>query len=322
MMGSFLNRVLIFPSKKITTCRLVFGYAYPAYQCFKTVELNKPEIEQLRFWCQYWILVAVLAVFESFGDIFLFWLPMYSEGKLALYIFLWYPKLRGTNYVYDTFFKPYLTKYESEIDCNLHELRVRAADIMLMYWQKAAIYGRTSFFEVLNYVILMVQTSRTCVIQKTQQPQQPEQAQQSSPPSLPASHQEPQQDAKMPSIPIKQRVQEHPKRSSSVHHRASSPASPSHQATASPQTQQERKVSHSPVKKRIALKPVSPAQPQGSVHESDGTETRNKPPTPLEEAEDDSNLPADESHIDEAIHSARSRLRKRGSNAAAHAVSV
>ena len=35
-------------------CRLVLGYAYPAYECFKTVELNKPEIEQLRFWCQYW----------------------------------------------------------------------------------------------------------------------------------------------------------------------------------------------------------------------------------------------------------------------------
>lgn len=36
--------------------RMVFGYAYPAYECFKTVEKNKPEIEQLRFWCQYWYL--------------------------------------------------------------------------------------------------------------------------------------------------------------------------------------------------------------------------------------------------------------------------
>lgn len=35
-------------------CRLAFGYAYPAYECYKTVELNKPEIEQLIFWCQYW----------------------------------------------------------------------------------------------------------------------------------------------------------------------------------------------------------------------------------------------------------------------------
>ncbi|GJU23895.1 retrovirus-related pol polyprotein from transposon RE1 [Tanacetum coccineum] len=35
---------------------MVFGYAYPAYECFKSVEKNKPDIEQLRFWCQYWIL--------------------------------------------------------------------------------------------------------------------------------------------------------------------------------------------------------------------------------------------------------------------------
>jgi receptor expression-enhancing protein 1/2/3/4 len=44
--------VLIFYTK--LACRLVFGYAYPAYECYKTVELNKPEIEQLIFWCQYW----------------------------------------------------------------------------------------------------------------------------------------------------------------------------------------------------------------------------------------------------------------------------
>lgn len=35
-------------------CRMIFGYAYPAYECYKSVELNKPDIEQLRFWCQYW----------------------------------------------------------------------------------------------------------------------------------------------------------------------------------------------------------------------------------------------------------------------------
>ena len=33
---------------------MAFGYAYPAYECYKAVEKNKPEIEQLRFWCQYW----------------------------------------------------------------------------------------------------------------------------------------------------------------------------------------------------------------------------------------------------------------------------
>uniref|UniRef100_A0A5B7B024 HVA22-like protein n=1 Tax=Davidia involucrata TaxID=16924 RepID=A0A5B7B024_DAVIN len=142
MIGSFLTRGLV----------MVFGYAYPAYECFKTVEKNKPDIEQLRFWCQYWILVAVLTVCERIGDTFISWVPMYSEAKLAFFIYLWYPKTKGTTYVYDSFFKPYVAKHETEIDRNLLELRTRAGDITVLYWQKAASYGQTRIFEILQYV--------------------------------------------------------------------------------------------------------------------------------------------------------------------------
>ncbi|KAJ4962462.1 hypothetical protein NE237_022401 [Protea cynaroides] len=141
MMGSFLTRGLV----------MVFGYAYPAYECFKTVEKNKPEIEQLRFWCQYWILVAMLTVFERVGDNFVSWVPMYSEAKLAFFIYLWYPKTKGTTYVYDSFFRPYLVKHETEIDRNLLEIRTRAGDIAVLYWQKAASYSQTRVFEILQY---------------------------------------------------------------------------------------------------------------------------------------------------------------------------
>ncbi|GJN40690.1 hypothetical protein PR202_gb29951 [Eleusine coracana subsp. coracana] len=106
MMGGFLSRVLL----------LAFGYAYPAYECYKTVELNKPEIEQLIFWCQYWILVALLTVLERFGDFTISWLPFYSEAKLMFFIYLWYPKTKGTTYIYGTFFKPYISQHENDID--------------------------------------------------------------------------------------------------------------------------------------------------------------------------------------------------------------
>ncbi|KAJ0791001.1 hypothetical protein HanOQP8_Chr01g0000711 [Helianthus annuus] len=43
------------------------------YECFKSVEKNKPDIEQLRFGCQYWILVAVLIVSERIGDTSVSW---------------------------------------------------------------------------------------------------------------------------------------------------------------------------------------------------------------------------------------------------------
>lgn len=35
-------------------CSMLLGYVYPAYECFKIVERKKPELEHLRFWCQYW----------------------------------------------------------------------------------------------------------------------------------------------------------------------------------------------------------------------------------------------------------------------------
>lgn len=85
MLGSFLTRGLVYvvhhPSVllflSICLCiytlvvganefllnyppRLVFGYAYPAYECYKTVEKNKLEIEQLLFWCQYWYIACTL----------------------------------------------------------------------------------------------------------------------------------------------------------------------------------------------------------------------------------------------------------------------
>ncbi|KAJ4847863.1 hypothetical protein Tsubulata_017235 [Turnera subulata] len=142
MIGSFLTRGLV----------MVFGYAYPAYECYKTVEKNKPEIEQLRFWCQYWILVAVLTVCERVGDAFISWVPMYSEAKLAFFIYLWYPKTKGTTYVYDSFFRPYVAKHENDIDRNLLELRTRAGDMAVLYWQRAASYGQTRVFEILQYV--------------------------------------------------------------------------------------------------------------------------------------------------------------------------
>ncbi|KAL0697963.1 hypothetical protein Bca4012_054085 [Brassica carinata] len=144
MIGSFLTRGLV----------MVFGYAYPAYECYKAVEKNKPEIQQLRFWCQYWILVAALTVFERVGDTFASWVPLYSEAKLAFFIYLWFPKTRGTTYVYDSFFRPYVAKHENEIDRNLVELRTRAGDMAVIYCRKAVCYGQTRVTEILQFVAL------------------------------------------------------------------------------------------------------------------------------------------------------------------------
>ncbi|VAH88851.1 unnamed protein product [Triticum turgidum subsp. durum] len=170
---------------------LVFGYAYPAYECYKTVELNKPEIEQLIFWCQYWILVALMTVMERFGDLTISWLPFYSEAKLLFFIYLWYPRTKGTTYIYGTFFKPYISQHENEIDRNLLELRARASDVVVVYVQKVAAVGQNTFFDVLKYVASQSPSQKSK--QRPQEPQQPQQQQ--SQPQPQVQQQQPQRQA-------------------------------------------------------------------------------------------------------------------------------
>ncbi|KAK4371791.1 hypothetical protein RND71_007175 [Anisodus tanguticus] len=131
---------------------LVLGYAYPAFECYKTIEKNKVDIEELRFWCQYWIIVALLRIFESIGDVFMTWLPMYNEAKLALIIYLWYPKTKGTGFIYDTLLKPCVSKHEPDIDRGFLEFRARAFDLAIYYWQNCTELGQAKFFQLLDLV--------------------------------------------------------------------------------------------------------------------------------------------------------------------------
>ncbi|KAK4260717.1 hypothetical protein QN277_003796 [Acacia crassicarpa] len=105
MLGDFFTRILI----------LLLGYAYPGFECYKTVEKNRVQIEELRFWCQYWIIVAIVMVLERFTYIFVGWLPLYGEMKVAFFVYLWYPKIKGTGFVYQAVLRPVVSRHETEI---------------------------------------------------------------------------------------------------------------------------------------------------------------------------------------------------------------
>ncbi|XXG88515.1 hypothetical protein AAC387_Pa12g0709 [Persea americana] len=176
MLGDFITRLLV----------MVLGYAYPAFECFKTVEKNKADIEQLRFWCQYWIIVAMVTVFERIGEVLVSWLPMYGEMKLAFLIYLWYPKTKGTHYVYETLLRPYFSKHEPEIDRKLLEYRARARDIALLYFQNFASQGQLKFYEFLQFLAKQSSrnwTSRNGDDQQQQQRGSPKQNSPTPPPS-------------------------------------------------------------------------------------------------------------------------------------------
>ena len=278
VVGSFITRALI----------LVLGYAYPAYDCYKTVELNRPEIEQLRFWCQYWILLAMLTVFERVGDNFISWLPMYSEAKLAFIVYLWYPKTQGTSYVYESFFKPYIAKHESEIDRNLLELRTRASDIAVTYFHKVADYSQSRFHEILQYIASQSQGSRSQAQQQQQRPPPPRTRMANpAPPPVPAPTAPPMppQPAQVPPTPPRMQVQD----------KGPVPVAP---PGAVPPVQQQTPSCPGPVAGN------SPPKSEDMLVDQSGPSTSNVPPRPT--------MPEDEETlIQEAIRLTRGRLRRR-----------
>uniref|UniRef100_A0A0E0KBB8 HVA22-like protein n=1 Tax=Oryza punctata TaxID=4537 RepID=A0A0E0KBB8_ORYPU len=291
MMGGFLSRVLL----------LAFGYAYPAYECYKTVELNKPEIEQLIFWCQYWILVSLMTVLERFGDFTISWLPFYSEAKLMFFIYLWYPKTKGTTYIYGTFFRPYISQHENEIDRNLLELRARATDVVVLYFQKAATVGQNTFFDVLKYVASQSPSQRSRQ-QPSQEPQQPKQQQ------APVQQQPPQKQA--PTVM---------RRSASIAARQAAMAQQSQEAKtvpSSPKIKRQASTKAAPVastKSTVAAAPSTTKPDADAPKKNEAAPASLQVPTPegTEEADLVPGETVEERPMEETIRVTRAKLRRR-----------
>uniref|UniRef100_A0A9I9CZM8 HVA22-like protein n=1 Tax=Cucumis melo TaxID=3656 RepID=A0A9I9CZM8_CUCME len=150
---------------------MILGYAYPAYECYKTVETSQPEIEQLNYWCQYWILVAILTILERIGDSFISWFPFYGEAKLAFFVYLWHPKTKGANHVYDSFFRPYISKHEPVIDRSLSEMKLKASDAAFLYIRRAASYFQTTLFDIFSKLNISNPSTTAAPPPKVLQPQ-------------------------------------------------------------------------------------------------------------------------------------------------------
>lgn len=109
------------------------------------------DVEEIKFWCKYWIIIALVTVCERVGDVFLSWLPMYGEVKLAFFIYLWYPKTKGTGFIYETMLRPFVTRHETDIERKLQEMKARGWDFAIYYWHNCTELGQTKFFDALQY---------------------------------------------------------------------------------------------------------------------------------------------------------------------------
>ncbi|KAK4786920.1 hypothetical protein SAY86_010753 [Trapa natans] len=233
------------------------------------------------------ILVAAITVCERVGDTFISWVPMYSEAKLAFFVYLWYPKTKGTAYVYDSFFKPYVAKHENEIDRNLLELRTRAGDMAILYWQRAASYSQTRIFEVLQYIAAQSTPRRRPAQPKEQGPRR------TCP--VPASDGQPSRkdhiDTEEPTSPTSSIS------SSQDQKEVSELEGPSNSPTAAPSVS-------------CPVPPKSSTTPAETSTQSLPAEVEAQPPDANENSDPPPALPPKETILEETLPRTRRRLRK------------
>ncbi|KAF7009133.1 hypothetical protein CFC21_023725 [Triticum aestivum] len=130
---------------------VLFGYAMPALECFKAVEQRTGRTDQLRFWCQYWIILVILVIFDEIAGALISRIPMYYEVKLAFLVYLWYPQTRGSDIVYENFVRPLVMQYEPNIEERLRYLRANAGDLIVFYLKNFTDRGYELFLRVLDF---------------------------------------------------------------------------------------------------------------------------------------------------------------------------
>eukprot|EP00238_Polyblepharides_amylifera_P005628 CAMPEP_0196585402 /NCGR_PEP_ID=MMETSP1081-20130531/50511_1 /TAXON_ID=36882 /ORGANISM="Pyramimonas amylifera, Strain CCMP720" /LENGTH=115 /DNA_ID=CAMNT_0041906929 /DNA_START=251 /DNA_END=598 /DNA_ORIENTATION=+ len=89
-------------------------------------------------------------LFESVADTFIFWIPMYSEAKVAFVVYLWHPRTEGASYMYNSFLLPFLKQHEHEVDRCINETKTRCADLVASYWTRAMQYAQQGFMHALQ----------------------------------------------------------------------------------------------------------------------------------------------------------------------------
>nr|VDC89216.1 unnamed protein product [Brassica oleracea] len=154
MLGDFIIRLLVY----VLPYNILFSVIHLFIIFF--FGLLKNLIKEMSFGPNYrmhvsclMILLALISSFERVGDIFISWLPLYGEMKVVFFVYLWYPKTKGTRHVYETLLKPYIAQHETKIDRMIMELRARAWDFFIFYFHNFAQAGQSTLIQAFQYVL-------------------------------------------------------------------------------------------------------------------------------------------------------------------------
>uniref|UniRef100_A0A061RTM4 HVA22-like protein n=1 Tax=Tetraselmis sp. GSL018 TaxID=582737 RepID=A0A061RTM4_9CHLO len=136
MLGDFSSRLLV----------NIFGYVYPAYLCFKSLEQRRQDKTRE------WFVLALWTAFERVADMLIFWIPLYYEAKVISVILLWHPKTQGAQYLYETMLQPWLHANQAAIDSHLERGQAWITDKISANLSRALGYVQHRAHEAIAYM--------------------------------------------------------------------------------------------------------------------------------------------------------------------------
>ncbi|KAF9527785.1 TB2/DP1, HVA22 family-domain-containing protein [Crepidotus variabilis] len=96
-----------------------FAFILPCYATYKALSRRPLAEPDLQKWAMYWSVIGAFVAFEYVAEWLISWLPFYWEVKTVFLLFLSLPQTQGSTYIYLTYFKPFFTRNERELDQGL-----------------------------------------------------------------------------------------------------------------------------------------------------------------------------------------------------------
>jgi len=110
---AFVVLAFIIGNAGLLLCNVV-GFAYPAIASIRAIE-SRENAEDDKKWLTYWIVFALLVVFEIFAGTLIFLIPFYSVLKCALLVWLMAPGANnGSLFVYQKLIRPIFLQVEND----------------------------------------------------------------------------------------------------------------------------------------------------------------------------------------------------------------
>ncbi len=92
----------------------LIGVAYPAFMSFHALESEGDDDDKQ--WLTYWVVFGCFTITDQFAGLILRMIPFYYVLKVAMLIWMFHPSSLGAITLYESFIKPFVQRYQGQIE--------------------------------------------------------------------------------------------------------------------------------------------------------------------------------------------------------------